>query len=308
MWTALPAAQLRAQLTYLKRHYEVRALSDVVQCLRAGGRLPPYVAVVTFDDGYRDNFTRAFPILVELGVPATIFLATGFLDDGAPLWPDRLTLWLRHATVPALDYLGQSLSLSDARARSCARDVIAQHLKLLPRAQKEEQLAHLQRVLAVAPTVASDTEDFLPLTWEQVRIMQAGGLVEFGGHTVHHEIVSQLEAHDKRREIEESCRRVAEETGRPCRLFAYPNGRAVDFDEASKCILKACGVIGAVTTMEGLAHCGDDPFALSRVLVGSDASAAKFELLSAGVIAAWQQLVRRRPALRNAGAMNPLPL
>lgn len=283
-WTEVTRARFRAHMTFLRARYRILPLLDLVESLRRGDSLPAYAAAVTFDDGYRNNFTCAFPVLRELGIPATIFLTTGFLDDGCPLWTDRLTLALEHTREAAVEVTGRVLSLRAPGERREARAVLAAHLKALPSAEKCRQLDALERRLGVsAPAVPAAMQ---PLAWDEVRTMQASGLVSFGSHTVTHEIVSRLSATAKAREIAHSVRRVHEETDQPCRLFAYPNGEPGDFDEESRRLLAATSVVGAVTTVPGLVVRTADVWELPRVLVGADAGRAKFDLLSSGLLAA----------------------
>ncbi|MFN8645060.1 MAG: polysaccharide deacetylase family protein, partial [Candidatus Binatia bacterium] len=294
-WTQLARRRLRRQLDYLRRHYAVLPLIEIVGRLRAGRPLPARAAAVTFDDGYRNNYTCAWPVLRELGIPATIFVSTGFIDRGEALWPDRLTLALHATPERRVDFMGRTHSLASGAARARARAVIADELKTQPRAAKDRLLEDLFERLGPTPPTPVD---FLPLRWDEVRAMHASGQVDIGAHTVGHEILSQLDVAEQRWQIEESCRRVAAEIDAPCRLFAYPNGRPSDFDGCSQEILAGNGVIGAVTTCEGLVRAGDDPLALPRILVGANVERDQFAVLASGLSTRWARLRAswRRPA------------
>jgi peptidoglycan/xylan/chitin deacetylase (PgdA/CDA1 family) len=283
-WTEVTRARFRAQMRFLRARYRILPLLDLVESLRRGDSLPAYAAAVTFDDGYRNNFTCAFPVLRELGIPATIFLTTGFLDDGRPLWTDRLTLALEHTPVAEVETSKRVLPLRTPTERREARATLAADLKALPSAEKCRQLDALERRLGVSALAAPAAMQ--PLGWDEVRTMHASGLVSFGSHTVTHEIVTRLSTAAKAREITYSVRRVQEETGQPCRLFAYPNGEMGDFDDESRRLLAATSVVGAVTTVPGLVARTADVWELPRVLVGADAGRAKFDLLSSGLLAA----------------------
>ena len=89
-WTHLQLEQFEVQLRFVARHYRILPLSEVARAMRDGEELPPHTAAITFDDGYRNNYDVAWPVLRALDVPATIYLATGFLDSGTPNWPDRI--------------------------------------------------------------------------------------------------------------------------------------------------------------------------------------------------------------------------
>lgn len=281
-WTELTAARFRTQMAALRSRYRLIPLLEIVERVRRGAPLPAYAAAVTFDDGYRNNYTHAFPVLEELGIPATIFLTTGFLDDRRPLWTDRLTLALSRAST--IEAAGRVLPLGTPAQRQHARAVVAAHLKALPAPEKNRQLAALE---GQGGAQTADIPDALqPLAWDEVRAMQASGLVDFGSHTVRHEIMSRLDAATKAHEITRSCARVEQETGRPCRLFAYPNGEPGDIDAESQALLRQTRVLGAMSTVPGLVGRAADVWALPRVLVGADAGPAKFDVLSSGLLAA----------------------
>src|SRR5690606_11379545 len=93
----LPAAVFETQMRYLNRHYRVMPLADLAGLLGTGRPLREPVAAVTFDDGYRDNYTSAFPVLRRLGVPATIFLATGYIGGDRVFWWDAVGIMIAKA-------------------------------------------------------------------------------------------------------------------------------------------------------------------------------------------------------------------
>src|SRR3989304_984073 len=82
------------QITWLKRHFEIVPLRSIEDCVQRRRYPDRSLCAITFDDGYRNNYTNAFPVLKRMGVPATIFLTTGFIDRKFPLWPDALEMSL----------------------------------------------------------------------------------------------------------------------------------------------------------------------------------------------------------------------
>ncbi len=102
------------------------------------------------------------------------------------------------------------------------------------------------------------------LRWDEVREMARGG-IDFGAHTLDHPILKYVSAEEARRQIRGSRERIEQELGTRVTTFAYPNGRAEDFDESTKRILKEEGFTCAVTTVGGANDASTDPFALRRV-------------------------------------------
>jgi len=185
------------QMDYLaKNGYNVVTLNSLVEALKTES-MPPKTVVLTFDDGYRDNFSNAYPILKKHGFPATIFLVTG--------------------------YLGQQIPNSSGQALSA-------------------------------------------LSWEEIREMAAGGLIDFQPHTVQHKKDYLSDEQNLKTEIADSKRGLEEKLLKTCRLFAYPSGK---YNDAAIKILKDLGFEAAVTVVKGTVNPRADLFRLNRNSIDS---------------------------------------
>jgi peptidoglycan/xylan/chitin deacetylase (PgdA/CDA1 family) len=282
-WHMLDIAAFTAQLEWTARHYRVLPLGEALTKL-SEGTLPPRSCALTFDDGYLNNRTLALPVLQRLGLPATVFVVTEMLGTGRALWPDRLYLAFAHARASSVDLaaLGKgtrALLTPGDRARAYSSTVNA--LKAVPPAEKDRHLEAIVR--ALDPSDADDPGPFRLMGWEDVRALGATGLVAFGGHTTHHEILRHQGDAEVAHEVRASHARVARETGSTPTVFAYPNGRAIDFDARAQAAVRAAGIPFALTTETGLNDRGTDPLALERVCIGADLPLARFRLLLRGL-------------------------
>jgi peptidoglycan/xylan/chitin deacetylase (PgdA/CDA1 family) len=282
-WHMLARSEFESQLEWLARRYRVLPLEEALQRLYAG-TLPPRSCALTFDDGYANNHDVAFPALRRLGLPATIFLVSGHVGGEDPLWPDRLWLSIAGNGPSHLDLEGWGLgvyALEDARDREGAYVRLVTRLKAVPARRKDEVLRFVeaQRSWPAAPV----PQAFRLLDWTQVQALSSSGLVTFGAHTLTHEILSQQEDAEVEAAIRDShaalCRRLA----RAPSVFAYPNGRAVDFDARARDAVRKAGIPFALSTVKGLAHLDADPFALPRVSVGRGTPPHRFRLAVAGL-------------------------
>ena len=160
-WTHLHRQSFVQQIHYLKNHYHVMPLSEVLDRMHTRDPLPPNTAVVTFDDGFANNYTTAFPVLKEAGVPATIFLVTGFLDTGRPNWPDRLFLALRTTLATELDLehtvLGRH-TFTSLKDRDATTDHIRMRMKKMPAAEKNRLLDEIEAQLGIGDDNVSTAE------------------------------------------------------------------------------------------------------------------------------------------------------
>lgn len=252
----------RGQMAHLARDYNVLPLDEIVRRLGAEEPLPPRAIAVTFDDGYEDNYTEAFPILRDLGLPATVFLTTGCIGTGDSLWFDRVLRAFERSPRERVPLPGGAMS-EDLRDDARREHEAIRALYALMRLPNQERLAAVDRLVEDL-----GGNDGIPparmLNWDQVREMARGGIT-FGAHTVTHPILTRLGLADAEAEIVDSKRKIEAEVGRPVDLFAYPVGRRSDYAPEVIRIVTEAGFRAALTTTSGANARGDDLLLLRRV-------------------------------------------
>ena len=251
----------RRHMRLLKKQFRVVSLAGMVQAWEEGRDEPGMVAV-TFDDGYRDNYEHAFPILKEEGVPATIFLATDFIGTGSMPWHDRVLALFRDARAKRFAYAEAGVPDRAMGAVPERRDLAFFILGWLKRFTPEQREI---RIAALRDKCEADIREREPLMldWDQVRAMAPHGIA-FGAHTMSHPIISRLTPEAIEAEAIGSKQAIERETGVPVTLFAYPNGQPGDYTEDSKAILRKCGFSCAVSTSAGVNTAATDRFSLRR--------------------------------------------
>jgi peptidoglycan/xylan/chitin deacetylase (PgdA/CDA1 family) len=285
-FTKLAPEQFEAQIRYLRRNYRIVSLDEVCK-MQPGRELDPAVAI-TFDDGYRDLYTNAFPILQKYCVPATIYLTVGSIESGEPAWYDRVFLALK--VMPGhrlnLDLDGpRSFDLSSTSARLEAATEIVTYLRTLPDWRRKECCAALEREVSLPQEELNDRM----LDWEQVRTMHQAGIC-FGSHTMNHPVISRVSSQQMERELLDSKRIMEQRIGAPVEHFAYPFGRPADCGTEATEVLRRLGYRSAVTTTSGFNTLSTDPFRLRRVQLGEDQSLSMFACrLSQVFLGGWEQ-------------------
>jgi peptidoglycan/xylan/chitin deacetylase (PgdA/CDA1 family) len=258
---AISTALFEAEMRFLQSHYRVVSLPELLRKL--AGEVTEPVLAITFDDGYRDNYQCAFPILQRYGLPATIFLTTGSMDTGESLWFEQLALAVKNTTRESIDLEttpARRIWLRTHTERLDGNAAIFSVLRRLPDPERRRLLADVLGQLAVA-----DHGERLRkmLTWDEARLMSTKGIA-FGGHTVNHPFLSRLTSDGIRWEVSECKRRIEDELQLPADYFAYPNGREEDFGLANKALIQEAGYRAAVTTIWGVNYSSTDPFELRR--------------------------------------------
>ena len=252
------AARFEATLARVRRWFNVMPLDDAVVRLSAGA-LPPRALAITFDDGYADNHDVALPILRRLGLRATFFVATAYLDGGT-MWNDRVIEAVRRLRGSTLDVasLGLRLPLGSTPARRAAIATLLGRIKYEPFARRDALADEVAR--AAGAGAPCD----LMMTSAQVRALSQAGM-QIGAHTHRHPILAGLSAAEATHEIAQSRDRLQDIVQRPVPLFAYPNGRpGTDYSAENVQQVRSLGFVAACTTAHGAAGPGADPFQLPR--------------------------------------------
>jgi len=282
-WWQLPFEKFKWQLEYLKKYYTVMHLRDVIDKVQRGGHLPDNVAVITFDDGFENNYSVAYPLLKELNLPATIFLTTDFIGTDQMLWPDKMLILFFETKVKEIDLRKFGLNILDltsVEAKQKAFNLISNQAKFLKLNKKQELISYIENILSKEITQVSYSGNFKLLSWEQVNFMNETGLVHWGAHTCTHEILSNLDDSTLNDEIQKSCWRVSSYGNNL--LFAYPNGGKRDFDQRAKVILQELNVLCALTTISGLNSSFLDAYELKRTHIDNNMTENRFKLLCSG--------------------------
>jgi peptidoglycan/xylan/chitin deacetylase (PgdA/CDA1 family) len=269
--------EFRQQVDALRRRFRLVSLEEGARLLAAGELSEPAVAL-SFDDGFLDNFEVAYPVLAAASAPATVFVCTDLLDTTRALWYCRLHEALTRTTREHIDWDGRRYDLDGAPARARTASTLKGALKRLRPPELETTVDEIVRFL-VPQARAGDAADprFRLLTRAAMREMTRDGLVDFGAHTGSHAILSKLSAAEQSCEIERSIREVSAVTGKPCRLFAYPNGTFEDYDASTVAILREAGITVAVTAEKGLNDRSTPPLELLRYAIGGEPSMPRFD-------------------------------
>lgn len=254
------ALRFEQQLRWVKGWFQVLPLPEAIMGLREG-KLPARPLCITFDDGYADNATLALPILRKLGLTATFFVATGYLNGGR-MWNDTVIEAVRAATGPRLDLSDLQLGAFDldgVSAKRSAIDFILTSLKHLPIAERQ------RRTDQIAARAEAELPHDLMLNDSQVRNLRAADMT-IGAHTVSHPILAKLDDETAWREIAESKRYLEALLDEPISLFAYPNGKPIrDYTAAHVSMTRELGFAAAMSTAAGVGHYGCDLFQIPRL-------------------------------------------
>jgi len=276
-----------SHITYLRKRFHIVSLDELL-VLWQTNRIESHrsYCVITFDDGWKDNYQFAFPVLMKYRIPATIFLATGFIGTARWFWPDQMMLLLekgRHQTTGAADLkavstilaetIGITLSAEDGTFRRLESqgpidlDAIIEFCKGVEVEKVHQIIDRLSRALRMdLPTQR------VLLNWDEVQEM-AGKGVTFGSHSASHRLMTQIPLSEVKTELVDSREAMEQQGIKPVPVFCYPNG---NFDQDIQKLVRETGYLAAVGCEVGLeGDRPDDLFALKRISLHEDSSASE---------------------------------
>jgi peptidoglycan/xylan/chitin deacetylase (PgdA/CDA1 family) len=247
------------QIKYLKRRFEIIDFEKLHE-MRTDEDIKKDLVLITFDDGYRDAYFYAYPILKKYDVAATIFLTTDYIGTMDMMWPDKLAWVLYHATADGSeiewddkmssndlkDAIKNFVTAPDSRVQTLYR--IAALLKDYDEGKREETLRALQRRFQVENPAKDDNRCILK--WEEVKEMSQNG-VYFGSHTKTHPVLSRISIEKAEDEIAGSKETLENILNQNISTFAYPYGKKNDYSEDIITILRNNGYKFACSTVKG---------------------------------------------------------
>jgi peptidoglycan/xylan/chitin deacetylase (PgdA/CDA1 family) len=264
---------LRQHFLYLRRHYRLLHLEEALEELFSPSSDKEQdrrtLLVITFDDGYYDNYTHCFALARELQIPITIFLVPGYIETGDRFWwlePDYL---VAQASVSEVMIEGQIYNLNKSEERAVLTRAIDARVRFASSVhEREVYLRDVRQLLGAPNGVTLEERKNLPMSWLEIEAMKRCKWISFGGHTMHHPILAHLsEPHEVEYEVRESRTELEHHLGSRVRSFAYPVGKLEDIGEHGVRSVRKAGYVWAVTTIKGWNTPHSNPYLLHRLSV-----------------------------------------
>lgn len=265
-WFGIDTDIFEKQIEYLGRNFNLISLQDFYKILNKE-LIVKKPLLLTFDDGYLDNYTDAYPVLKKYSAPAVIFLTADFIDNKMWIWHDQYRHILENTPLKEVEYSlngdQYNWSLNNKIEKLKARKDINGLLKNLPRSQRIQELSKFAKSLKI-DIPEHPTDRYAPLSWDNIKEMSKNNIA-FGAHTCTHEILSKLKNEDAHYELLQSKKRIEEELQLEVNAFAYPNGQDGDFTDETKMLIKKSSYKLAFTTLKGMNNATTDKFSIKRI-------------------------------------------
>ena len=239
------AQEFEWQLKLIKKHFNPVSFLTLSKMVYENKPIPNNTIVITIDDGYRNFYQIAYPLLKKHQIPATLFVTTGFVSGQLWLWPDQLKWILQQAASEKQNIQCHAVEVTLVGDPSADWQTLNDLCLSMSDEDKHAFIFKLAECLAV------DISDHAPplyesCSWQELAEMQNNG-IEIGGHTVSHPSLGQVSLEKAEQEISGCLAEINHQLGEQPRTFCYPNGQPSDYSENIKQLVEQAGFVNAVT-------------------------------------------------------------
>ena len=254
-------SEFERQVIWLKNQFAILSESELLDAVRRP-RIAENCVAITFDDGYRDNYELAYPVLRARLAPAVFFVCPGLIDRGELGWWDLIAYLIKKSDKTSISLLGETLALGSQKAATAGK--LQEWMKRRPHSETASLVNQLSAACEVPlPSRALQSEELM--TWDQIREASRGG-VAIASHTHTHRVLGTLPEEDQRWELRESKAALERQLSCPVRTIAYPAGRRGNFTVATKRIAQECGYEAGFSYHSGFNSAGAiDTYDIARI-------------------------------------------
>ena len=287
-------ASFEKQMSFLRNRFNVLSLNDFIDCIEGRRAFGYKSCLVTFDDGWKDNYQNAYPLLNEMGIPAVIFITTDFVGTGELFWQEKITELLyrlngaykndRNITAGTLqkstDKAIESILRSDRGKLKGEVSAYVSKLKEKKTVEKEDIIRCLNELAGKSENRDSTEESFM--NWDEIKVMALNG-ISFGSHGKSHAILTRLGRSEVEKEALESKTQIEMMLGTPVLSFSYPNG---DYSEEVAEIVQNAGYKVVFSTEGGTHSASDNPYRIKRINIHEDMTGS-IPMFMARIVGLW---------------------
>jgi len=232
-------ASFEAQIKYIKNNFNVITCKELSDAIYSNKKLPKKSLLITFDDGFDDNYINAYPILKSHNIPAAFFVSSGYIDSQLPYWFDLIYMvYTQQNNEVAYNILISILNSSGCENIFNIHDVF-RFMKKIPNTLREDIVSKLMQDLR-NNNIEIHTEQSKPMSWSQISEMSNNGF-DIGSHTVNHPILATCNTHEMNYELLQSKKTIEKSVGKNIISIAYPNGGVSDYNAETIELAKKAG-------------------------------------------------------------------
>lgn len=262
--------QFREQMEIVKRYTQILTINEVVWHMQNEEPWGDKSVVVSFDDGFKNNYQFAAPILEELDIPAVFYVCSGMIGTEMMFWVDIIEDCINRTKVNEFDIkldVTHSFNISSREQKIQAIVTIKDFCKRVTSVVRDQVIDELIEKTQIVPSVNS-SNDYRMMNWQELRDLSSNPLFTIGGHTMYHDIMTSRPINIVEEDIINCLGLLKNHLNLNISHFSYPEGQDQHYNHEVIAALKRNGIVCCPSAREGTNYFPDDLFHLKRNLVG----------------------------------------
>lgn len=262
--------EFASQMDFIRKNCNAISVDEFLFARENDEPLPSKSVIISFDDGFRNNYTVAAPILAEKNIPAVFYITSGIVNTDIMFWVDVLEDCINLSDKGSISIqLEQKTDfpITSGKEKIIALERIKSYCKVADVLEKDRIIAEVQETTGITASV-KHTPNYEKISWNELRQMHANNLFTIGGHSLYHNILSFLDDTALEKELRASLDLLEINLKSPITHYSYPEGLRHHYNERTIELLKGYGIICSPSAIPGLNAPDADLFQLRRIMVG----------------------------------------
>jgi peptidoglycan/xylan/chitin deacetylase (PgdA/CDA1 family) len=258
------------QMNFLKNNCHPLSIDDFIEIKNSKSNLPPSSVIVSFDDGFKNNYENASPILIENNIPAVFYITSGIVDTKIMFWVDIIEDCINLYNKKYIELFLESkeiIKTDQKNNKIKAIEKIKIYCKKSSQKEKDRVITELINVSKVNPNV-EHSKNYEKISWKELDSMNNEKLFTIGGHSLYHNILSSLDDKTLENDIRESIELLEKNLNYEVKHYSYPEGQKNHFDKRTIDLLIKNGIICSPSAIHGMNDINSNLFELKRIMVG----------------------------------------
>ena len=266
----IPSEEFRRQMEFIKNNCYPLSIDEWIE-IRESSSIPKNPVVISFDDGFENNYTTALPILEALQIPAIFYISSGMIGTKKMFWVDTLEDLINRTkqeqiTMKLDKEIQFSLKTEDEKFLALLN--IKAFCKKESNKTKNRVIDELIEQTKIEPSC--NNPNYPSMNWNQLIELDKKNLFTVGGHSLNHSILSALSDDELNEEISKSLEILENKLNHQIEHYSYPEGQEIHYNQNVIDILKMKGILCSPSAINGINNYQDDLFHLKRIMVGFD--------------------------------------
>ncbi len=262
--------EFHSQMKIIKNNYSVHSIDDIVTFHNKGETWPNNSVVITFDDGFKNNFEIAAPILDDLKLPAVFYVCSGMIGTDKMFWVDMIEDCINRTNANNIKIRlieEHFFNLNSESEKILSINKIKNFCKKSTTNEKNRIIAELINETKVSPTINS-YNNYQMMDWKELIALDQNKLFTIGGHTLNHEVMTAQSLEITKLDVKKTINLLKNYLDHDIIHFSYPEGQVNHFNKNIIKVLKNNGIVCSPSAIDGVNEFPTNLFQLKRIMPG----------------------------------------